>query len=294
MRIGAEGFRLPDDERIFDLHGDRVLSARPHRGGDEAELIVRNLEGELIREIATGMQIPQTGIIRGDDVYFGGIDLGPDGTDIDQAADRGVWVAHGDASPEPILEAEAGLAVYSEIERSPDGRTVGIWRCGTICSTILVKAEGEIVEVEKPGLIALTDEVALLIGRFNDVTAYAVEDGAELWHAETEGLYFDRYATSDGGRIVLSTVEYTADGQSKDQLRVELLDAATGDVQVTVLVSTADETLRIEPSLSTDRFAAVLHAVLPSPDDGPHMIRVIDLEAGRLLDIELQLGDVPA
>ena len=78
LRIGAEGFRLPG-ESIFDVHDDRVLSARAHRGGASAELIVRDLEGNVIREIDTGMQIPQTGIVRGEDVYFGGIDAGPNG-----------------------------------------------------------------------------------------------------------------------------------------------------------------------------------------------------------------------
>ena len=123
LRIGAEGFRLPDGERLYDVHGDRVLAARSGDEGATATLVVRDLEGELVREINAGMQVPQTGIVRGEDVYFGGIDLG-EGGNLDEAADRGVWVAHGDAAPEPVLPAEPGVAIYTAIERSPDGRTL--------------------------------------------------------------------------------------------------------------------------------------------------------------------------
>lgn len=295
LRIGAEGFRLPKGERLYDVDGDRVLSARPNPDRGPAWLVVRDLEGNLVREIATGMEIPQTGIVRGDDVYFGGINLGKDATVVELAIDRGVWVAHGDAPPAPILAAEAGVAVYSTIERSPDGGTVGIWRCGEICSTILIGPDGDIVELPKPGLIALTNEVALLIGQFNDVTAYAVDDGAELWRAETDGIYYERYATTDGERIVLSAFVHAGDtGTSTDQLRVELLDASTGTVERSVRVSTEEPFLWVEPSLSTDRYVAILNTVLPKAGEGPHAVQVIDLETGLLLDVELLLGDLPS
>ena len=294
MRIGAEGFRLPDGERLYDVHGDRVLAARPGRRGKQARLIVRDLDGELVREIAAGMEIPQTGIVRGDDVYFGGIDVGEDATDLDLAKDRGVWVAHGDAPPAPVLVARKGAAVYTAIERSPDGRTVGIRRCGKTCATILVGPDGDVVEVPRPGLIALTNDVALVIGAFRDVTAYAIDDGAELWRAETEGIYYGRYPTTDGERIVLSSIEPAGDGgSSTGQLRIELLDARTGAVERTVLVSTETTLLTVVPSLSTDRYVALLDSVLPNADNGPHAIQVVDLDAGSLLDVELLLGDVP-
>lgn len=294
MRIGAEGFRLPDGERLYDVHDDRVLAARPGKGRGDARLVVRNLDGDLIREIATGMQVPQTGIVRGDDVYFAGIDLGDDATDLDLATDRGVWVAHGDAPPAPVLPGKKGVAVYTAIERSPDGRTVGIWRCGKTCATLLVGPDGDVVEVPRPGLIALTNNVALLIGAFRDVTAYAIDDGAELWRAETAGIYYGRYAAADGERMVLSSVEPAADGgSSTGQLRIELLDATTGAVERTVLVSTETALLTVVPSLSTDRYVALLDSVLPNADAGPHAIHLVDLDAGVLLEVELLLGDVP-
>ncbi len=292
LRIGADGFVLPEGERLYDLHGDRVLAARPGVEGEGAVLVVRDLEGELIREIATGMQIPQTGIVRGNDVYFGGVDLGEDG-DFDSALDRGVWVAHGDAPPEPVLIAEEGVAIYSAIDRSPDGRTVGIWRCGEVCATILVGPDGRTVNVPEPGLIALTNEVALLIGEFSDVTAHGIDDGAELWHLESAGTYYGRYATSDGERIVLSAIEPDAEGGSTDQLRIELLDGLTGAVERTVLVSTRERLFWVAPALSTDRYVAILDAILPNTEEGPHRVRVVDLAAGRLLDTELVLGNVP-
>jgi len=294
MRIDVEGFRLPDGEHLYDVHDDRVLAARPGRRGKEARLVVRNLAGDLVREIAAGMQIPQTGIVRGDDVYFAGIDLGEDPDDLESAKDRGVWVARGDAPPEPVLPARKGVAVYTAIERSPNGRTVGIWRCGKACATILVGPDGDTVQVPRPGLIALTNDVALLIGAFRDVTAYAIADGAELWRAETEGIYYGRYATSDGDRIVLSAIEPAGDGgTSTGQLRIELLDARTGAVERTVLVSTETALLTVVPSLSTDRYVVLLDSVIPNADTGPQAVRVVDLDAGVLLDVEQQLDDVP-
>ena len=193
----------------------------------------------------------------------------------------------------PGQRASNGVAVYTAIERSPDGRTVGIWRCGDVCSTILIGPGGRSVEVPKPGLIALTNEVALLIGAYSDVTAHATDDGAELWRAETDGVYYGRYATDDGGRIVLSAIEADDDGGSTDQLRIERLNAETGAVERTVLVSQEDTPLWLERSLSTDRYVAILETVLPNIEEGPHRVQVVDLEAGLLLDVELFLGAVP-
>lgn len=295
LRVDAVGFRLAEGERLYDVHGSRVLAARAGEGGGEATLVVRGLDGTLIREISTGMHVPQTGIVRDVDVYFGGVDLGGDGTDPFLAMDRGVWVAHGDEAPVPVLEAQDGLAVYTAIERSPDGETIGIWRCGEICATLLVGPGGHTVEVPRPGLIALTDEVALLIGAFSDVTAYAIDDGAELWRAETRGAYYGRFATTDGSRIVLSAIEDAddGDGSTTDQLRIELLDAMTGSIERTVLVATEEELLWVVPAISTDRYVAVTDALLPNVDAGPHVVHVVDLEAGRLLDVTLPFGDVP-
>jgi hypothetical protein len=297
MRIGAEGFRLPDREILLDVQGDRVLSGRADPDGGSARLIVRDLAGEPIREIDAGMQIPQTAIVRDDDVYFGGVDAheSDDGLVV---TDRGAWVARGDTPPEPIFAAsqEPGLYRYDSIELSPDGRTVGISHCGAdACATILMRQGFATVEVPRPGLIALTNDVALLIGQFSDVTAYAVSDGAELWRAETDGIYYERYATTDGARIVISSVEDAGDddGNSTDQLRVEVVDALTGIVERTVLVPTEHALLWVAPSLSSDRYVALLESVLPNADEGSHAIQVIDLDEGRLLDLELSLGDVP-
>jgi hypothetical protein len=297
MRIGAEGFRLPDHEVLLDVHGDRVLSGRADPEGGNARLIVRDLAGDSLREIDTGMQIPQTAVVRDDDVYFGGIDAheGDDGLVV---IDRGAWVARGDAPPDLVFAAtrEPALYQYSSIELSPDGRTVGISRCGEdACATILMRQGSATVNVPKPGLIALTNEVALVIGRFSDVTAYAIADGAELWRAETDGVYYNRYATSDGGRIVISSVEDAGDddGNSTDQLRVEVMDALTGVVERTVLVPTDDALFWVAPTLSSDRYVALLDSVLPNADEGTHAVQVVDLEEGRLLDLEVMLGDVP-
>jgi hypothetical protein len=294
MRIDADGFRLPAGERLLDIHGDRVLSAASDLGDAGARLVVRNLAGAVIREIATGMQVPQVGIVRDEDVYFAGVDLGEGAARFDLAMDRGAWVALGDARPVPLVAAEEGLAVYTAIERSPDGHSVGIWRCAERCATILIGPDGAVDEVPRPGLIVLTNDVALLIGAFRDVTAYAIDGGAELWRAETEGIYYGRYATADGRRIVLSALEPAgAGGASTDQLRIERLDSLTGVVGPTVLVSTATELLWVAPSLSTDRYVALLDTVLPSTETGPHAVRVVDLELGALLDVELRLGAVP-
>ena len=196
LRIGAPGYRLPEGERMYDLHGDRVLSTRADPEGGNAWMIVRDLDGRLLHEFDTGMTVPQTGIIRGDDVYFGGIDIAEDPSDSD---DRGAWVVRGAAPPELILPPVAGLAIYQAFEVSPDGRTVGITRSAELGATTYLLRDATAREVPKQLLlITITNEVAVLIGAFSDITAFAIEDGAELWHAETDGFYGTRYPTSDG------------------------------------------------------------------------------------------------
>ena len=294
-RVGATGFRLPENERVFDISGDRVLSARLEGGDGDPELVVRTIEGDIVRVIDPGMDIPQTGIVRGEDVYFGGVSLPEGSTNSFEAFDRGAWVAHGDAPPVPVLAAVQGVAVYTSIERSPDGRTIGIWRCGAACETLLVGTAGDVVTIPRPGLIALPNDVALVIGKFSDVTAYAVSDGAEVWRAETTGVYYGRYATNDGERIVISSIEDAGDDDASttDELRIDVLEALTGTVQTSVLLSTDDRLAWLEPALSTDRYVAILDAVLPNVDEDPGEIRVVDLEAARLLGITLSFGDVP-
>ena len=295
MRIGAPGYRLPEGERLYNLEGDRVLSVIADPDGANARMVVRDLSGARLREFDTGMQVPQTGIIRGEDVYFGGIDFGVL-DDPTTATDRGAWVVHGDAPPEPLITARQGLAIYHAFERSPDGRTVGISHCGEeACATTLLRQGAAPVEIPKAGLIALTNDVALLIGLFSDVTAYAISDGSELWRAETEGTYYFRYATSDGTRIVMSSIEDAGDddGRSSDQMRIEVWDALTGTVEQTVLVSTEEHLFTLQPTLSSDRYVALFDGVIPDTDDGSKVVRIVDLEAGALLDVELAFGPVP-
>ncbi len=295
MRLGAPGFRLPENENLYDVHGDRVLSARREPAAGTAWLVVRDLSGNQLREIDTGMHVPQTGIVRGDDVYFGGIDFGENG-DPDSAMDRGAWVAHGDAPPDVLVAPKEGVAIYQTFELSPDGRTIGIsLSTEDAFATILIREGSDPVEIPKGGLIALTNDVALLIGLFSDVTAYAISDGAELWRAETEGAYYSRYATGDGDRIVISSIEDAGDddGNSTDQMRIEVLDALTGSVERSVLVSTERDLLTVQPTLSSDRYVALFDGVYPNPDEGSQVVQIVDLDKGQLLDVELTFGDVP-
>jgi hypothetical protein len=294
LRIGAPGYRLPEGERMYDLHGDRVLSPRADAEGGSAWMIVRDLEGRLLHEFDTGMTVPQTGIIRGDDVYFGGIDMAADPLD---SVDRGAWVTRGTGQPELILPPVAGLTVYNAFETSPDGRTVGITRSAELGATTYLLRDGMTREVPKQLLlITMTNEAAVLIGAFSDITAFAIADVAELWHAETGGLYGARYPTSDGSRIVNSVIEDAGDGDgnTQDQLRIEVLDALTGIAQQTVLIPTEQSpTPWVTPTLSSDRYVALLDTVLPSLVDGPGIVRVVDLEAGELLELELTFGEAP-
>jgi hypothetical protein len=295
MRIGAPGFRLPDRERLYNVDGDRVLSVIADPDGANARMVVRDLDGARLREFDAGLQVPQTGIVRGDDVYFGGIDFA-DPDDPMTAMDRGAWVSRADAPPEPIIAPREGIAIYQTFELSPDRRTIGIsLSTEDAFMTILVRQGSDPVEIPKGGLIALTNDVALLIGRFSDVTAYSISDGSELWRAETEGTYYFRYATSDGGRIVMSSIEDAGDGdgQSTDQMRIEVWDALTGTVERTVLVSTEETLFTLQPTLSTDRYAALFDGVLPDADEGSRVVRVVDLEREVLLDVELAFGPVP-
>jgi hypothetical protein len=293
LRLGAEGFRLPADENLYDAHGDRALSARKAADLDTVNLVVRDLDGQVVREIESGMQIPQAAIVQGDDVYFAGVDAEEGDAGL-VVTDRGAWVARGDRPPEPLVAPRDRMR-YEAFHVSPDGRTVGLWACSEeACSTILIGPDGHAVEIPKPGLIALANDVALLIGRFSDVTAYGVADGAELWRAETDGAYYERFATSDGSGFVISSVEDAGngDGNSTDQLRIEVLDAQTGAIEKTVLVSTEETLLWVAPSLSTDRFVALTEEVLPHPDEGSQSVLVVDLGEGQLLDTPLELGAV--
>jgi hypothetical protein len=295
MRIGAAGFRLPEGEQLYDLHGDRVLSVIADPDGANARMVVRDLNGAIIREFDTGMQVPQTGIVRGEDVYFGGIDFAVL-DDPMTAMDRGAWVVHGDAPAEPLIAPAEGLAIYHAFERSPDGQTIGI-SFGTQGrnSTVLIRSGSDRVEIPRAGLIAMTNDVALLIGMFSDVTAFAIADGAELWRAETEGLYYGRYATTDGTRIVISSIENPdkdGDGISEDQLRIEVLDGLRGTVQRDVPLP-GDAYRTVMPTLSSDRYAALFDGVIPDAAEGSRVVQIVDLETGQLLDVELAFGDVP-
>jgi hypothetical protein len=49
----------------------------------------------------------------------------------------------------------------------------------------------------------------------------------------------------------------------------------------------------ITPTLSSDRYAALLDTVVPSLVNGNGVVRIVDLEAGKLLDLELTFGEVP-
>lgn len=294
LRIGVAGYRLPEGERMYNLHGDRVLSTRADPEGGNAWMIVRDLDGRLLHEFDTGMTVPQTGIIRGDDVYFGGIDLAEDPLD---SVDRGAWVTRGTGQPELILPPVEGLAIYQAFEVSPDGRTVGITRSAELGATTYLLRDGTAREVSKPLLlITMTNEVVVLIGAFSDITAFAIADTAQLWHAETGGLYGARYPTSDGSRLVNSVIEDAGDGDgnTQDQLRIEVLDALTGIAEQTVLIPTEQApTPWVTPTLSSDRYVVLLDSPLPTLDDGPGTVRVVDLEAGELLDLELTFGAVP-
>lgn len=293
LRIGAAGYRVPDDERIYDIHGDRVLTTRAAEGVN-ATMIVRDLDGRVLREFDSGMSVPQTGIIRGEDVLFGGIDLAEDPLD---SIDRGAWVAAGDAPPTLLLPPSDGLAIYQAFEVSPDGRTVGITRSEREGATTYFVRDDSVIELPANLLlITMTNEVAVLIGAFSDITAFAIADGTELWRAETDGVYGPRYATSDGARIVNSVVEDDGDGdgQTSDQLRIELLDARTGVAGQTVRIPVeASPSPWVTPTLSSDRYVALLDTVLPNLADGPGPVQVVDLAAGTLLEVELQFGEVP-
>jgi hypothetical protein len=73
-----------------------------------------------------------------------------------------------------------------------------------------------------------------------------------------------------------------------------VLDALTGVAEQTVLIPTEQgPTPWVTPTLSSDRYVALLDTVLPNLVDGPGIVRIVDLEAGELLDLELAFGAMP-
>jgi hypothetical protein len=285
LRIGQPGWALPEAEALLDIHGDRVLSGIGDPDGSNARLRVRDLEGTLIHTIEAGFNIPQAAIVRGDEVFFAGVQADPDGDDLD-FEDRGVWVARGEEPPQLVV-AESGVARYHELHLSPDGRTLGIWACGFECSSVLVDRSGRTLKIDQPGLDALTNQAAVLLASWSGIVAHDVSTGTELWRRESDGTNWGRHALADGRRLIHSVIEDEGD---PDQLRMELIDAATGTVELTVRVPADGPGWYVSPTLSTDRFAVLVPSVLPDAEDAPIGVMVVDLDDGEIVDVDLALG----
>jgi hypothetical protein len=291
LRIGAPGWALPD-EAIFDVFGDRVLSAVAGEADANARLRIRDLAGNVIREIDAGFNLPQTGIVRGDDVIYAGVQFPPDKDPFDNE-DRGVWIAHGDRSPERIVDPSDTI-VYRTLVRSPDGRTIGAEACGEACRTLLVPDAGEPRVIDRPGLDALTDDTAVFLASWSGIAGVGVDDGVVRWtHDPGDGVNWGRYATADGRRIVHATsLDGEEPGSAGDVFRIEVIDGTSGEVERTIDIPIDEVRWGLAPELSTDRYGVLLSTVLPKAEDAPVPVRVVDLADGETLDIDLELQPI--
>lgn len=288
LRIGEPGWTLPDGEILLDIHGDRVLSAITDRSAAEARLLVRDLGGAVLRTIDAGFNVPQAAIVRGDEVFYAGVQADPYSDEL-EFEDRGVWLARDGEAPRQVMQP-MGAIRYQELNLSPDGRTLGIWVCGIGCRSILLDRSGRDVQVEAPGLDVLTNDAAILLASWSGIAGYGVDDGAELWQHELDGTNWGRHALADGRRLLHAVLQ--SEGGA-DRLVLELIDGTSGTVELSVEIPAEGPSWYVSPTLSTDRFAVLVPGVLPDAGDAPLEIMVLDLSDGRLVETDLRLEPIP-
>lgn len=198
-----------------------------------------------------------------------------------------MWVARGDDAPRQVMQPRGAIR-YQELNLSPDGRILGIWVCGLDCRSILLDRSGRDVQIEAPGLDALTNTAAILLVSWSGIAGYAVDDGVELWRRESDGTNWGRHALADGRRLLHAVM----DGEGAGQLVVEIIDGISGTVELSVEVPVEGPSWYVSPTLSTDRFAVLVPGVLPDAEEAPLEIRVVDLSNGRLVDTDLRLEPI--
>lgn len=289
LRIAAPGWRLPG-EVVLDLFDDRVLSAVTGKGTGSARLIVRDLTGNVIREIDVGFNLPQAAIVRHDAVYFAGAQVDP-GADPLDLEDRGVWLARGDEAPRRIREPEGALK-YQELHVSPNGAILGIWLCSDACKTVVLQEDQEPLEISQPGLTALTDTTAIVLTSWSGIAGHDLADGSRRWTIDRPGVTWSTHALADGRRIVHTSLgdDGDGDGDTTDRFLIEVVDSVTGTVERSVPVSLTTERWTLSATLSTDRYAVMVPSVLPDAAKAPIPLRVIDLADGSNLDVDLALS----
>jgi hypothetical protein len=289
LRVSEPGWRLPG-EAILDVFDDRVLSGVAGEGDGGARLIVRDLAGNVIREIDVGFNLPQAGIVRHDAVFFAGVQVDP-GADPLEVEDRGVWSARGDEAPRRIREPEGALR-YADVHVSPNGATLGVSLCSDACKTVIVREDEEPLEIPQPGLTALTDATAVVLTSWSGIAGHDLADGSRRWTIESQGVVWSTHAMADGRRIVHTSLgdDGDGDGDTIDEYRIEVVDSMTGAVTLRVPVPLAAERWSLSSTLSTDRYAVLVPSVLPDAAEAPIPLRVIDLSDGSTLDVELALA----
>jgi len=289
LRIAEPGWMLPG-EVILDVFDDRVLSGVSDEGDGGAQLIVRDLAGDVIREIDVGFNLPQAGIVRHDAVFFAGAQVDP-GADPLELEDRGVWLARGDEAPRRIREPEGALR-YQELHVSPNGATLGIGLCSDACKTVVLREDQEPLEIPHPGLTALTDTTAIVLTSWSGIAGHGLVDGSRRWTIESQGVVWSTHAMADGRRIVHTSLgdDGDDDGDTTDEFRVEVVDAATGAVTLRIPIPLTAERWTLSATLSTDRYAVLVPSVLPDAAEAPIALLVIDLTDGSTLAVDLTLA----
>jgi hypothetical protein len=81
----------------------------------------------------------------------------------------------------------------------------------------------------------------------------------------------------------------TLDDGDEDQVRILVLDAATGATESDIVIAGGGRQWTLIDTLSTDRYAVLLPDIVPSVEDTPIPLRVVELHEEREVEVDLQL-----
>jgi hypothetical protein len=267
---------LPEGELPLAVHGDLVLTVD---AATASVIRIRAVDGAaLLVERATDLTIDAADI-GGQEAFFaarskdGSADMGIWRLGVDGAGWTNVLPGTREASPVPGMGSRSVVA-------SGTGMTFGSTWCGPTngCITDIVSGQpGSRAVLDVGYLRWISDEFAL-VSNASALSAYAVAGGGAIW--KRMGAVYPFGSFQEDGRTAILSAENEVEGGSYSILRV---DVATGHVAEVLMVS-GNHQYSYLPSLSTDRFAALVSdPTLAGAPTGGITFQILDLSTGSLL-----------